>query len=364
MERRGPDGPIDQRRAQCTRGSGHLPPPEGRATIAAASPWRTTRHPEEGLRRAHESSSVPRRGHRERRGHRPPGPQCRTPRRVAGPCASSPRPTSRSWTRCGPPRISPRNHAYLVYDTLFGTDEKLQVKPQMVDKHTVSRDGMKYTFTLRDGLKWHDGQPVVAEDCAESLKRWMREGPLWPAAGRPHRQGRARGPQDVHARAGRALRPRAGGDRQAVEQRPVHDAGPYREHLRRRADQGDRGVGAVPLREGRVAAGQPGRVREARRLRAAQRGAERDRPGARRSISTRSVWALHPRPGDRRRRAGGGRGGLVEIPPIDFVPKIEQNANLATVSPAPIPSAPRAGCARTTCIRRSTTRRPGRRWSP
>ena len=55
-----------------------------------------------------------------------------------------------------------RNHSYLVYDTLYGTDDKLQIKPQMVDKHTVSRDGMKYTFTLRDGLKWHDGQPVLA----------------------------------------------------------------------------------------------------------------------------------------------------------------------------------------------------------
>ena len=68
-----------------------------------------------------------------------------------------------------------RNHAYLVYDTLFGTDEKFQVRPQMVDKHGASKDGMKYTFTLRDGLKWHDGQPVVAEDCAESLKRWMKK---------------------------------------------------------------------------------------------------------------------------------------------------------------------------------------------
>ena len=68
-----------------------------------------------------------------------------------------------------------RNHAYLVYDTLFGTDEKLQVRPQMVDKHSVSSNGMKYTFTLRDGLKWHDGQPVVAEDCVESLKRWMKK---------------------------------------------------------------------------------------------------------------------------------------------------------------------------------------------
>jgi peptide/nickel transport system substrate-binding protein len=51
-----------------------------------------------------------------------------------------------------------RNHSYLVYDTLFGTDENLQVKPQMVDRVAVSPNGMKYTFTLRDGLRWHDGQ--------------------------------------------------------------------------------------------------------------------------------------------------------------------------------------------------------------
>jgi len=65
-----------------------------------------------------------------------------------------------------------RNHGYLVYDTLFGTDEHLRVRPQMVDRTTVSEDGMKYTFTLRDGLRWHDGQPVHPEDCVESLKRW------------------------------------------------------------------------------------------------------------------------------------------------------------------------------------------------
>ena len=68
-----------------------------------------------------------------------------------------------------------RNHGYLVYDTLFGTDENLQVKPQMVDRTIVSSDGMKYTFTLRDGLRWHDGQPVLSEDCVESLKRWGKK---------------------------------------------------------------------------------------------------------------------------------------------------------------------------------------------
>jgi len=68
-----------------------------------------------------------------------------------------------------------RNHGYLVYDTLFGTDEMLRIKPQMVDQFTASTDGMKYTFTLRDGLRWHDGRPVLSEDCVESLKRWGKK---------------------------------------------------------------------------------------------------------------------------------------------------------------------------------------------
>src|SRR5438477_12590667 len=65
-----------------------------------------------------------------------------------------------------------RNHGYMVYDTLFAIDEKLQIQPQMVDKHEVSADKLTYSFTLRDGLKWHDGQPVTAADCIASIKRW------------------------------------------------------------------------------------------------------------------------------------------------------------------------------------------------
>ena len=65
-----------------------------------------------------------------------------------------------------------RNHGYMIYDTLFALDANLQIKPQMVDKFTVSRDHMKYAFTLRDGLRFHDGQPVTAEDCVASIKRW------------------------------------------------------------------------------------------------------------------------------------------------------------------------------------------------
>ena len=64
------------------------------------------------------------------------------------------------------------HHGYLVYDTLFALDDKLEVKPQMVDSWTVSPDKLTWTFTLRDGLEWHDGKPVTAEDCVASLKRW------------------------------------------------------------------------------------------------------------------------------------------------------------------------------------------------
>lgn len=65
-----------------------------------------------------------------------------------------------------------RNHGYMVYDTLFAQDDKLNIHPQMVGDHSVSDDGLVYTFTLRDGLKWHDGDPVKAEDCVASIRRW------------------------------------------------------------------------------------------------------------------------------------------------------------------------------------------------
>ncbi|HMS05620.1 MAG TPA: ABC transporter substrate-binding protein [Burkholderiaceae bacterium] len=65
-----------------------------------------------------------------------------------------------------------RNHGYMIYDTLFGTNLAGQIKPQMVDKWNVSKDNLIWTFTLRDGLEFHDGKPVTSEDVAASLKRW------------------------------------------------------------------------------------------------------------------------------------------------------------------------------------------------
>src|SRR5947209_19148966 len=64
-----------------------------------------------------------------------------------------------------------RDHGYMVYDTLLATDSNFKTQPQMAD-YKVSDDKLTYTFTLREGLKWHDGAPVTAEDCVASLQRW------------------------------------------------------------------------------------------------------------------------------------------------------------------------------------------------
>ena len=57
-----------------------------------------------------------------------------------------------------------RNHGFMIYDTLFGMNDKGEIKPQMVDKYTASADNKVWTFTLRPGLKFHDGTPVTSQD--------------------------------------------------------------------------------------------------------------------------------------------------------------------------------------------------------
>ncbi len=65
-----------------------------------------------------------------------------------------------------------RNHGYMIYDTLFATDENAQIKPQMVESWTVSPDNRLWTFKLRSGLAFHDGATVTGEDAIASLARW------------------------------------------------------------------------------------------------------------------------------------------------------------------------------------------------
>ncbi|MBN9063736.1 MAG: hypothetical protein BGP06_18735 [Rhizobiales bacterium 65-9] len=66
-----------------------------------------------------------------------------------------------------------RVYSQMVFDTLYALDKDLTPQPMMVDKKTVSEDGLTYTFTLRQGLKFHDGSPVTTRDVVASIERWM-----------------------------------------------------------------------------------------------------------------------------------------------------------------------------------------------
>ncbi len=65
-----------------------------------------------------------------------------------------------------------RNHGYLVFDTLYGQDDSYAMQPQMVAGHTVENDGTLWRLTLRDGLRFHDGEPVRAQDVVPSIRRF------------------------------------------------------------------------------------------------------------------------------------------------------------------------------------------------
>ncbi len=79
------------------------------------------------------------------------------------------------------PVYATRDHSYMVFDTLYGTDSQYRTSPQMVDGHVVESDGKVWRLTLREGLKWHDGEKVLARDCVASIRRWGKRDPYGQA---------------------------------------------------------------------------------------------------------------------------------------------------------------------------------------
>lgn len=67
-----------------------------------------------------------------------------------------------------------RNHALMIYDTLFGLGRDFQPKPQMAAAHEVSANGLTHRIALRPDLRFHDGAPVRAADCIASIARWSK----------------------------------------------------------------------------------------------------------------------------------------------------------------------------------------------
>ncbi|NGM24279.1 ABC transporter substrate-binding protein [Roseomonas stagni] len=70
------------------------------------------------------------------------------------------------------------NHGFYVFDTLYGVDANLRPTPQMAEGHEVSADGLTWRIKLREGLRFHDGEPVRATDCIASIRRWCAREPF------------------------------------------------------------------------------------------------------------------------------------------------------------------------------------------
>lgn len=63
-------------------------------------------------------------------------------------------------------------HATMVFDTLYGMDRDLVPRPQMIAGQVIEDDGKRWRLTLREGLRFHDNEPVRADDVVASLRRW------------------------------------------------------------------------------------------------------------------------------------------------------------------------------------------------
>jgi peptide/nickel transport system substrate-binding protein len=72
------------------------------------------------------------------------------------------------WTTAPPTK----DYGFLVFDQLLAVDSKYVPHPQMAEGWTVEDDGKTYVLGLREGLKFHDNEPVRSTDCIASIQRW------------------------------------------------------------------------------------------------------------------------------------------------------------------------------------------------
>lgn len=67
-----------------------------------------------------------------------------------------------------------RNHGLMVYDLLYALGSDYRVRPQMAEGEEITDNGLTWTVRLREGLKFHDNEPVRARDCVASILRWSK----------------------------------------------------------------------------------------------------------------------------------------------------------------------------------------------
>ena len=228
-----------------------------------------------------------------------------------------------------------RNHGYMIYDTLFAMDEKGEIKPQMVDKYDVSADKLTYTFTLRDGLAWHDGAPGHGGGLRRLDQALGREGHAGPEGHvvRRHDDGRRR--QDLHDQAEGADRPPDLRARQAVLERAVHDAQARRRDRSEHADHRLHRLRPVRVQARRMEAGRQGGLLKFDNYKPRTEPAS-GLAGGKVAKVDRVEWLAIPDQQQAVNALLAGEIDYIEAPPHDLLPLLKADKNVKLVDCNPL----------------------------
>ena len=80
-----------------------------------------------------------------------------------------------------PPQLDPhmgtatatKDAARPIFETLVTLNSNYEVEPMLAEKFEQSEDGLTFTFYLRQGVKFHNGKEMKADDVVASLERWI-----------------------------------------------------------------------------------------------------------------------------------------------------------------------------------------------
>ena len=229
-----------------------------------------------------------------------------------------------------------RHHALMVWDQLYGLDAQLRPQPQMVAGHTVEDDNRLWTFTLRPGLEFHDGEPVRGRDCVASIRRWAQRDPLGQAL--LARTAAMAAPSDntftirLHRPYGAML------DALAKVGPPALVVMPERLALTDPARQVPEIIGSGPFRfkaDERVAGARTVYERFAR-YRPREDGAVSWTSGPKQVHFDRVEWTVMPDGGTSLSALRNGEMDWWENPPNDFLVPLRRDRNLAVTRLAPL----------------------------
>ena len=230
-----------------------------------------------------------------------------------------------------------RNHGYLIYDTLFALDENNDVKPQMVDKYEVSADKTLWTFTLRDGLEWHDGKPVTAgrlhrldQALGRARRRWARSS--WTSSKEFKAVDAKTFTMKLKEPYGLVLDSLG---KPSLE-RAVHDAQGGRRDRPVQADRQPDRLGPVHLRQRRVQARREARLRQEPQVQAAQPSRASGLAGGKVVKVDRVEIIEMPDPQQQVNALIAGEIDLIEQPPHDLIPILKKDKSVKLVDWNPL----------------------------